>query len=191
VRGFWGFRHIIEERLSNAPPESGPAQPDLSTPGTVVLAIDETEPATETLRTKLGALLDREVGVLEGGKKKLLDGLWHIDPPTGLAILLGHFHVRDSAAPDESYLQLAPEDRVTANDIVRSKFDHHGPVPPPGPLVMLLGCKTASADLSQLVEHVGALLNSGSRAVVGTTSSLTTQMVCEFAADVLNEMITR
>lgn len=193
VKGFWGFRHVVEERLSGLTGSVVGSGRRPAARASVALSLDQIDTPARQLMEKIDVLLGAPVDLLPGSEQGLIEALWSADPATGVAIVIGHYEPEGTKPGDPQlpHLQLQLPDQYLTSDLVLEALRDNNTMPAPGPLVLLLGCGTADVDFSTIVGQVEALLASGARAVVGTASAVTSELVCHFASSVAEPLLTR
>jgi hypothetical protein len=186
MKGFWGYRHIIEESLASGGPDTGSKRLRPTQSHQITVAIGEPGPTSTGMVATLGDALGLELHTHAGGESGLYDALWREHPATAAAILIGHFDTSTlDSSGDGPPLQLRePAFEFRWGRFLGEKARRARTFPEPGPLVLLLGCSVANNDMSRLTDQVGALLRAGARAVVSTTSPVTVGLACHFASAV-------
>jgi hypothetical protein len=187
IRGFWGARLIIEERIANGPDDHGVVSipvPSESEP--LCVAMDMSVDGVPTLyeQFKDGIGEKKVAGPLDSSA--LLTLLWQ-DPPKRPAVLvvLGHLETQ----PPQFQGEPAGDRIVLVQNkswLTRESISDRCTVEPrhwtqPRPLVLLMACSVAATTVSKLNDFVLALNRAGAGAIVGTECVVFADLVCSFA----------
>lgn len=189
LRGFWGFRHIIEQ-LAPAPP------PDRDIPG--LIATKRISPTLGMLRT----ISDQFVDVLP----KILPtppAFTRVDYPDSArslfeiieeqgdrpSIVLYVGHQRGGGEPPSDPMLISSKDfpMLRLADISRKVRDG-APWEEPRSLVLLMGCGTATTRVDTGFSLAAALLQLGAIGVVGTECDVATGIASRVARDLVTAL---
>lgn len=194
VRGFWGYRHVIEERIGEAPSETRPVRARPATADEIVVSVDKLGTTARKLLESISDATGFEgMQAFSGSEVDLLEAMWSSDRVTRLAVLIGHFQATPAVSEKPEYfrpyLELGlPQFRLPEWRIAEMRQKHEGPVPP-GLVVFVLGCSTVTDDLTRLFDFVQSFLNVGAGPVVATASAVSVGLACDFAQKVCHAML--
>lgn len=188
VRGFWGYRHSIEEFLSTNDREDAVERVEAAgnEPG-VVLAIGTSDDHTARLAADLAKEAGGSIAEL-GSSDGLLDALWRTDGRPAVCVVVGHLRTkRRRGEPIEPrILTGTSEEFLLASDI--TKRDRSlGPWAQPRTLILLLACDSAVTDLGSLTTFASALSHAGALAVSGTESKVFTDVASSYGRFVVSK----
>ena len=178
VRGFWGVRHQIEERIGR------PAgnQPDHLRLRDGRLAVDlalglsaDKKPVKELIDdfAKLVALAQLEAD------RPLLDRLWDSDLRAPIVAVLGHHDVKTQA------IDCGTSEKKLIPQMIRDRRQLEGPWAAPAPLLMLLACEAGAVSPDSVTNHVRVFTTVGAAAVIATECVIRTSNARAFATGLL------
>lgn len=191
LRGFWGFRHVIEQLVgTQAPLDDVPGK----------IAGSPTAPTMGFIRT----IDDDWVGTLSSEFKKapyapsvveypvpkrFLELLRKKDERPALVLYVGHQAMSESPNAPEPYL-LAEDDTplLQLSDFTEEWMSNEG-WSTPRSLVMMMGCGTGTSRVDTGISLSGALLNLGAVGVLGTECTVYTDIVSRMARDLSQELL--
>jgi hypothetical protein len=180
ARGFWGFRHVIEELFADGKRvPTASISPAVGAPA-VVASIGTPDKYTAELEEQLGTRWGDRFTSLKPDDP-LLDRLWKRKRPA-IAVAIGHVERRAPKSERPTLrMALQPDDAdyldVERMQKVYSRIGRNlGQWRAPGrPIVMLLGCDTARSGLASLNEFAFRFTEWGASAVIATESKITAE----------------
>ncbi|MEO5740046.1 MAG: hypothetical protein ABIS29_05580 [Vicinamibacterales bacterium] len=181
VRGFWGVRHRVEERIDE--PGGGVSTITAAANGRPVRVVADTAlPGAATLAVDLaGALGAANVDTGPGVITDLLDLLFDKDKRPTLLIILGH-HDQQFGTPPTARIQLDGTPTWLSEDDLRSRAKRSADAwEQPRSLVLLMGCDSATTKLATLTNFVTAWCSVGASAIVGTEAVVGSTTAADFA----------
>ncbi len=196
VEGFWGIRHRLEQLI-----EQGDALRDAVSridrlpdrPG-VCLATGVDDPPAAGLTNLLQQTLAEDLCVLRT-QQQLFQRLWQPENRPAVFILLSHLELDNKPGePEGPRMLLAPRaaggaaipldawlqpDDITGQTINLGEWEEQ-----PRTLVMLMACNGAASDVDTLNNYLTSLTSVGAGAIVGTETSVFSDLVSLFAKEV-------
>jgi hypothetical protein len=177
VRGFWGVRHRLEERVDSGR-DVVTALRGADT--RVDLALGVRNSYTEGLRSDLTPLAKT---YLLAKKDVLLNRLWDRTTRPQVLAVVGHFDEEEGSIECGT-----SEQRLTARMITR-RAARTADWDDPTPLVLLLGCDSGRVTPDHVTSHLLAFVGVGAAALVVTESVVRTSDVRSFASAFLTAML--
>ncbi|MDP9024785.1 MAG: CHAT domain-containing protein, partial [Candidatus Eremiobacteraeota bacterium] len=198
--GFWGFRNIVEQPLSELPSDKTDVlewgerkRPRLAGPSVVFTAGVTRDPAvTNAVDAHLQSLASLGTVTPAGGVVQ-----WSVMEQNMRAAELLYFlcHGRRDAARLESYIEIGAtgdtlEERIYPS-ILQDWARRRSNVPPAlqnAPLVMINGCHTAELTADDLVNFVQSYAGMGASGVIGTEVSVPVDFAAAFGFAFLEKL---
>jgi hypothetical protein len=196
VEGFWGIRHRLEQLIAQGDAlrdAVGQIQRLPDRPG-VCLATGVADPSATALTNLLQQTLEEDLCILRT-QQEFIERLWQPENRPAVFILLSHLELSNkpgepegprmllsphaagvAAIPLDAWLQ--PGD-ITDQTIERGEWEEQ-----PRTLVMLMACNGAASDVDTLNNYLTSLTSVGAGAIVGTETSVFSDLVSLFAKEV-------
>jgi hypothetical protein len=185
IKGFWGARLVVEERIANGPGDHGVQSipvPVEAEP--LCVAMDMTVDGVPTLHQQFkdGIGEKKVAGPLDSSQ--LLTLLWQ-DPPKRPTVLVVLGHLETQPIPGEpagDRIVLVQNKSWLTHESISDRYvaqPKHWTQP--RPLVLLMACSVAATTVSKLNDFVLALNRAGAGAIVGTECVVFADRVCSFA----------
>lgn len=189
LRGFWGFRHIVEQ-LAPAPP------PDRDIPGLIAKA--RTSPTLGMLRTISDQFVDALPTALSlppvctlvdypDSDRALFDIMKEHGGRPSIVLYVGHQSGGGEQPPDPMLISSKKFPMLRLSHISREVRDGP-PWEEPRSLVLLMGCSTATTRVDTGFSLAAALLQLGAIGVVGTECDVATAIASRVARDLVTEL---
>jgi len=173
IRGFWGYRHRIQELIGNRKPEDRVDHVGRKkAPGSLQFLAGISDQYAKDI--------EQMIKGLEGSDKiqptdstALLDALWDNARRPAVLVVLGHlFHKAEEREPIGPRIPLpaaqAPtQDWLLSRDILEY-LDDHPPWQDPNTVVVLLTCESAATTPETLTDFVIAFNRARAGAIIGT-----------------------
>jgi hypothetical protein len=189
--GFWGMRHQVEQLVGGTTARDAASRLEPLRDGAVHVAVGLEGGELGELKSRLASALGSRAAwlTLAAADEDLVARLR--SPAKRPAVLLVASHCETTPGPFETLrIQLPGEDRwLEPSDILDAVRDDKSPWREPQPLIMLVACGSASADLTSLADFVAAFLNAGAAAVVGTEAIIFEDLAVDFAVEVTPAML--
>jgi hypothetical protein len=194
IRGFWGVRHIVEERIASRSKDDA-IQSIVGLPSAkpLCVAMDMTVKGARALRSDFVDALGATKIQGPVDANQLLNLLWQVPPerPTVL-VVLGHLETRDPESPGEpkaDRIVLVDQKSWLTHESISDRFIQCNKAwEQPRPLVLLMACAVATTNVSRMNDFVLALHEAGAGAIVGTECVVFASLVCPFAKWLTLEM---
>lgn len=184
IRGFWGYRHLVEELLGNRDLEDRVARVRRQkAPGSLHFFADGTvENATE---------IEKVLNGLQGSLKSqpadsaaLLNTLWDNTKRPAMLVVFGHLNSKvnkgEPLGPRIPLPLTNPPDWLLSRDIVEY-LDNHVPWQDPNTVVVLLTCESAATTPETLTDFVIAFHRAKAGAIIGTECLALSDCVARFS----------
>jgi hypothetical protein len=191
LRGFWGFRHIVEQLVGTQPPLD-------DVPGKISKL--PTIPPVRFIRTVadpyVQALVnDFSTSPFDTSVKEysvpecFLDPLRDPAQRPAVVLYLGHQIIEGPAEAPETSLLAADKSILLRLSDITHEILKPGKWSSPRSIVILLGCATGSDRMDTGIGLSGGLLNLGAGGVVATECIVFTDIVARMARDLTRELL--
>jgi len=191
LRGFWGFRFLVEQRCDGPPPLDGP-------PGKI--ADSRATPALRAVIAVKDDFVDAWIEALKGNSQPThvvegppVDFLAALRTPgtrSPLVVYIGHHG--DAGVPDLPAPQLELEDGtpiLDLDDFTRElQLGHKDWEAAPRSLILLLACGSGTDRVDTGTSLAAALLNLGAVGVLATECTVLTGIVSRVARDLTSRL---
>lgn len=189
LRGFWGFRHIIEQ-LAPAPP------PDREIPGFIAKA--RSSPTLGMLRTISDPFVDALPKAMPApplftrvdypdSARALFEIIKEQGGRPSIVLYVGHQSGGGEQSSDPMLISSANFPMLRLSDISKEVRDE-APWEEPRSLVLLMGCGTATTRVDTGFSLAAALLQLGAIGVVGTECDVATPIASRVARDLVTAL---
>jgi hypothetical protein len=189
LRGFWGFRHVIEQ-LSAAPP------PNTSVPG--FIAPSATTPTLGMVRTVSDTYTEAVPGLLPttavfstaeySDTQPLLDALRSPAHRPALVLYIGHQVNAGSEDVPRAELRSSTKLAILRLDDIVKELRKKQIWTSPRPLVLVMGCGTGTTRVDTGISLSGGLVKLGAIGVLGTECTVATPIVAHVATDLVKKL---
>jgi hypothetical protein len=186
VRGFWGYRHQIEEMIGSNPTKRKTAVEFASANPAVGYLVSTTDEFTKGLIARLGTELKKQaVPISPAGQ--LVDNLGGASRPA-VVMLLGHLEQTGTTGPQGPRIvlsrnQLSEPNVWLVSRQLSNRFDDSA-WQQPNAIVMLLACESAATNAETLHDFVMAFHRAGAAAIVGVECKAFSGLLAKFGGDV-------
>jgi hypothetical protein len=172
IRGFWGYRHQIEELIGNRKPQNRVSELARPTrPGSLSFLIDKTVAFDPDVVQTLTSLVDSD-SIRAVDSRALLERMWDPGTRPAMLVVLGHLYSKEKdGEPLEPRIPLPATsdgpDWLLSNDILESITERR-PWTAPNPIVLLLTCESGATSPDELSGFVAAFHRARASAIIGT-----------------------
>ena len=192
LRGFWGFRHVVEQLVDGLPPLDDVPGRISASPVATALGLINTYPDAftdgliQTLKATAG--LPSEVFV---NPKAVLPLLRDDLKRPAILMYVGHqINAGSDDAPEPEFRGVDDMPILRLADVSAERLNY-GPWKAPRSLLMLLGCATGNTRVDTGISLAGALLRLGAVGVVGTECTVYTPVVAHLARQIFARLAKR
>jgi hypothetical protein len=195
IEGFWSVRHrleqITEERDAGEDDAEGQERVTAilvpSGNPLVCLGVGNDDLPARDLERRLREALGSNLRVLTDADEMIDDLLWNAGSRPGLLVILSHLQPADPQSNLPARISATvskPPYRpnVISETLLLQKKLHRHTWSAPRSFVMLMACKSARVQLSDLTNLVDTFFGVGAAAVAGTESDVISDLAADFAA---------
>lgn len=183
LRGFWGYRHQLEERMDGAVNERINKVGSLLSAAKLRYVVDSTAEGTKDLKDSLLKLGAQETN----GSGELLEMLRDDSRRPQVLLILAHLETRSKEKePIGARIVLTRDESKRATDWLLSKElmeSLNGLWTQPNTLVMLLTCASAATNPETLHDHVIAFHRANAGGIIGTECQAYSDLLARFSQD--------
>ena len=185
LKGFWGFRHFVEELVAGSDTEQNETSKIFcaSNKLAIGLAVDlESKNLVDKLNQSVGPDLWKEFPI---PGESIIDTIWKDNFRPPILIVLGHLQTtKKSGEPEAPRIKLRPADQWLLADSISDRAQDVSRWQAPHSLVLLMACGSGATELETINNFVLAFQDAGAKAVIGTETLLTQKLAERFAGDV-------